>query len=219
VIVEFCLYGNLQKFILANRPHFINQINPVTGHMLVQQALYLFVKHINPFMPDTIRTHTFFIHLIFCNSTFFSFLRQQTSFHQPNQPSNRSHACATGTLLVCEAHQPTYAGHNQNAHFFYQSYFLQLNLFFFSSPTYLISSTKSTQKQVTFLCNRHFICLLTTSTHLCRTRSELALFFINLSFCNSTFFFFFNLVFFVSQINLVYRSDETCPLFLIKLVL
>jgi hypothetical protein len=41
VIVEFCLYGNLQKFILANRPHFINQINPVTGHILVQQALYL----------------------------------------------------------------------------------------------------------------------------------------------------------------------------------
>ena len=31
MIVEFCLYGNLQKFILANRLHFINQINPDTG--------------------------------------------------------------------------------------------------------------------------------------------------------------------------------------------
>jgi hypothetical protein len=91
VIVEFCLYGNLQKFILANRPHFINQINPDTGHILVQQALYLLVKHINPFIQDTIRTHPFF----------------------------------------------------------HQSYFLQLNLFFFSSSTDLISSTKSTQKQVT----------------------------------------------------------------------
>jgi hypothetical protein len=60
VIVEFCLYGNLQKFILANRPHFINQINPDTGHVLVQQALYLFVKHINPLMPDTIRNRPFF---------------------------------------------------------------------------------------------------------------------------------------------------------------
>jgi hypothetical protein len=34
VIVEFCLYGNLQKFILANRLHFIDQINPATGKLL-----------------------------------------------------------------------------------------------------------------------------------------------------------------------------------------
>jgi hypothetical protein len=63
----------LQKFILANRPHFINQIKPETGHILVQQALYLFVKHI----------------------------------------------------------KPVDAGHDQNSPFFQQSYFLQLNLFFF----------------------------------------------------------------------------------------
>ena len=47
MIVEFCLYGNLQKFILANRLHFINQINPDTyfqpmrevGSLLTNESL------------------------------------------------------------------------------------------------------------------------------------------------------------------------------------
>ena len=51
MIVEFCLYGNLQKFILANRLHFINQINPDTGTLHSTRSTQTQVLFTQPDQP------------------------------------------------------------------------------------------------------------------------------------------------------------------------
>jgi hypothetical protein len=138
VIVEFCLYGNLQKFILANRPHFINQINPETGHILVQQALYLFVKHINTFMQDTIRTHPFFHQSYFLKlNLFFLFFVNRPHFINQMNPET-GHILVQQALYLFVKHiNPLMPDPIRTRPFFHQSYFLQLNLFFLRQPSFL----------------------------------------------------------------------------------
>lgn len=33
VIVEYCEFGNLRHFLLSNRDHFVDQLDPTTGHI------------------------------------------------------------------------------------------------------------------------------------------------------------------------------------------
>ncbi len=93
--------------------------------------------------------------------------RQQTSFHQPNQPRYRSHSCATGTLFVGEAHQPVYSGHDQNSPFFSSILFFATQpffLFFVNRPHFINQINPKTGH---ILCNRHFIWFWCTLTRWC----------------------------------------------------
>ncbi|KAH7643343.1 vascular endothelial growth factor receptor 3 [Dermatophagoides farinae] len=64
VIVEYCQFGNLRHYLIANRDNFINQLNPLTGKVdrsiirinnngIQQSVLYQNVDILTPHTPDS----------------------------------------------------------------------------------------------------------------------------------------------------------------------